>query len=171
MDSKKANAALIPHLDSAFNLARWLTRNDQDARDVLQEAFIRALRFFGSLEGEDPKPWFLKIVRNTCYTWIKQNRDGATTEPFDETTHAGDETAPDPEFLLLLNADIARVRNALEQLAIEHCEILILRELEGLTYAEISQVLGVPIGTVMSRIARARAKMKTILENDGRSEK
>jgi len=170
VSSKKQHIALIQHLDAGYNLARWLTRNEQDAQDVLQESFVRALRFFESLEEEDPKPWFLKIVRNTCYTWMKKNRNPSRSEPFDEETHVPDEAPSDPEFLLLLNADIASVRTALESLSTEYREALLLRELEGLTYEEISKVASVPIGTVMSRISRARVKVQEWLEKSKKGE-
>src|SRR4051794_34176896 len=140
---------VLPHLDAAFNLARWLTRSDQDAQDMVQEACLRAFRFFSGFHGDDARTWLLQIVRNTCYTWLKQNRAHELTAVFNEDVHtSATQEEATPETLVLGNADRAMLMEALEQLAVEWRETLILRELEGLPYREIATVTGVPIGTV-----------------------
>ncbi len=149
---------MLPHLDAAHNLARWLTGNDQDAEDVVQEAFLRALRFFGSFRGGDGRSWLLAIVRNTCRDWLRQHR--ATAAAFDEELHTPDADVETPETLLVQQADRERVRRALEALPIPWREVLILRELEGLSYREIGEVAGIPPGTVMSRLSRARRRLQ-----------
>ena len=162
MASRGIETALLPHLDSAYNLARWLTKDEEDAKDVTQEAFARALRFFPGLRG-DAKPWLLSIVRNTFYTWAA--RDGRrATEPFDEEHHGATHDELGPEFLSIRSADVARVRSALEAIAPEFREAIVLRELEGFSYAEIAEITGVPIGTVMSRISRGRTKAQALLQ-------
>lgn len=150
--------ALLPHLDAAYNLARWLTRNPQDAEDVVQEAYLRALKFFHSFRGGDGRRWLLAIVRNTCHDWMHA-RGAERTTPFDEQIHAR-EAAETPETLLLQRADQDTVRRALEALPVVWREVLILRELEGMSYKEIGEVLDIPVGTVMSRLARARARLQ-----------
>jgi RNA polymerase sigma factor (sigma-70 family) len=150
--------AVLPHLDAAYNLARWLTRNDADAEDVVQEAFLRAHRFFGGFHGGDSRAWLLTIVRNTCYTWLQQNRARDLTTPFDEEIHSVE--GDNPETVFVRNADQQMLKRALEELPVEFREVMILRELEGLTYKEIAGVTDVPVGTVMSRLARARQRLK-----------
>ncbi len=151
--------ALLPHLDAAYNLARWLTRNPQDAEDVVQEAYLRALRFFHSFRGGDGRRWLLASVRTTCHDWLSAQGADRTT-PFDETVHAADATSETPETLLLQQADRETVRRALEALPVIWREVLVLRELEGLSYREIGEVVGIPVGTVMSRLARGRARLQ-----------
>jgi RNA polymerase sigma factor (sigma-70 family) len=154
---------VLPHLDAAYNLARWLTRNDHDAEDVVQEAYLRAFEFFGGFYGTDGRGWLLTIVRNTCYTWLRKNRAGELSTPFDEEIHHEEVASPNPEEMLLENADRQHLQDALEELPIEFREALVLRELEGLSYKEIADVSGVPVGTVMSRLARARDRLKDSL--------
>ncbi len=151
---------LLPHLDAAYNLARWLTRNDQDAEDVVQEAYLRALRFFGGFRGGDGRPWLLAIVRNACHDFLRNRGPAGQMAPFDEEIHSQETEAQTPETLLLQQADRETVRRALEGLPIAWREVLVLRELEGLSYKAIAEVLGVPIGTVMSRLSRARARLE-----------
>lgn len=153
---------MLPHLSAAYNLARWLTRNDHDAEDVVQEAYLRAFRFFGGYRGGESRAWLLSIVRHTCYTWLQRNRTHELTE-FDEETHALEADTPTPEAALLQRADQQLLRRALEELPVEFREVLILRELEGLSYKEVAEVAGVPIGTVMSRLARARLRLQQAL--------
>jgi RNA polymerase sigma-70 factor (ECF subfamily) len=149
---------VLSNLDAAYNLARWLTRDDRDAEDVVQDACLRAFRFFDSFHGGDSRAWLLTIVRHTCYTWLKKNRAHELV-PLDEELD-GVETGLNPEELLLLNADQQLLRQAVEELPIEFREVIILRELEGLSYKEIASVTGVPLGTVMSRLARARKRLQ-----------
>ncbi len=149
---------VLSNLDAAYNLARWLTRDDRDAEDVVQEACLRAFRFFDSFHGGDSRAWLLTIVRHTCYTWIRKNRAHELVA-FDEELD-GVETGLNPEELLLQNIDQQLLRKAVEELPIEFREVIILRELEGLSYKEIASITGVPLGTVMSRLARARKRLQ-----------
>ena len=147
---------VLPHLDSAFNYARWLTRNEAEAEDVVQDAFVRALRFFSSLRGENARAWLLTIVRNTWYGRFVP-RDGAhQLMVLDEMSNEPRAASLDPEALLLQRQTVDAVRLAVEQLPLEFREAIVLRELEGLSYKEIAEVMGIPIGTVMSRGAGTR---------------
>jgi RNA polymerase sigma factor (sigma-70 family) len=159
-NSTKFEEAVLPHLDAAYNLARWLTRNAQDAEDVAQEAYLRAFRFFDGYQGGNMRSWLLTIVRNTSYTWMHQNRAQQPTTAFDEELHTDTTESQSPETLLLRNADRQLLNRALEELPLVFREVLVLLELEGLSYKEIADVLGVPIGTVMSRLARGRHKLR-----------
>lgn len=150
--------AVLPHMDAAYNLARWLTRNDDDAEDVVQESYLRALKFFEGFHGSEGRPWLLTIVRNTCYTWLKRNRSTELAE-FDEATYLGEVDASDPETSSVRNAQKRLVREALERLPVEFREVMVMRELEELSYKEIAAVVGIPLGTVMSRLARARKRL------------
>jgi RNA polymerase sigma-70 factor, ECF subfamily len=159
--TRRFEAIALPHLDAAYNLARWLTRNDRDAEDVVQEAFLRAFKFFGSFHGENGRAWLLGIVRNTCYTWLQQNRKQDLNTPFDEESHSfglQGQSQPDnnPETILARNEDLQRLNEALEKLPLEFREVVVLRDLEDLSYKEIAEVAAIPIGTVMSRLARGR---------------
>jgi RNA polymerase sigma-70 factor, ECF subfamily len=149
---------VLPHLNCAYNLARWLVRNGDDAEDIVQEAFTRALQYFDGFHGGDARAWLLRIVRNTSYRWLQKNRARQPVE-FDEATHAIPE-ASSPETLMLQNADGQLIEQALKALPTRFREVLVLRELQGLTYKEISDVAGVPIGTVMSRLSRARDRIR-----------
>ena len=146
---------VLPHLDAAYNLARWLTRNDHDAQDIVQDAMLRAFRFFDGLRGE-PKPWLLAIVRNCCFTWLQANRP-ADTVAFNETLAELLPSEDDgPEALAVRNSDRKMLNTAIDTLPAPFREVLILRELEDLSYKDIARIAEVPIGTVMSRLARAR---------------
>ena len=158
--------AVLPHLNAAYNLARWLTRNDHDAEDVVQDAYLRALRFFGGFRGDDGRAWLLAIVRNTCYDFLRSHRPQELTEAFDEEVHTTVDDSQTPEVVLLRRADQAMVRRALETLPLPLREVIILRELEGLSYKEIADAAGIKIGTVMSRLARARARLQQLLGSD-----
>ena len=155
--------ATLPHLKAAYNLARWLTRNETDAEDVVQEAYLRAFKHFGSFHGGDGRPWLLAIVRNTCYTWMQHNRSRELTVPLDDELHEIESKDLNPEALLLQSADTQMVRQALEELPVEFREVLVLRELEGLSYKQIADVADIPLGTVMSRLARARKRLQQSL--------
>jgi RNA polymerase sigma-70 factor (ECF subfamily) len=157
---------VLPHLDAAYNLARWLAGNDHDAQDVAQEASLRAFKFFGSFRGDDARAWLLTIVRNTFYTWLRKNRPPANTiEISDETLDVEDVSANadavNPRF-----ADADAVRRAVAELPVEFREIVVLREMEGFSYKEIAELAEVPIGTVMSRLARARKLLQKRLAAD-----
>jgi RNA polymerase sigma-70 factor (ECF subfamily) len=157
--------AVLPHLDAAYNLARWLVGAPADADDVVQEACLRALKFFGGFRGGDGRAWLLAIVRNTCYDWLRKNRNYTAlgTEELDRTP----DPAPDPEAVELANADRRRLRACLERLPAECREALVLREFEDLSYRQIAQITGVPIGTVMSRLARSRQRLEAELRKEG----
>jgi RNA polymerase sigma-70 factor (ECF subfamily) len=156
-------AMVFPHLDAAYNLARWLVRNDQDAEDMVQEACLRALKFFSGFRGTDSRAWLLTIVRNTCYTWLRQHRAHELTIPFDADSYNIDCDMLNPETLVQRSADSEMLRQALEDLPVEFREVIVLRELEGLSYKAIANIADIPIGTVMSRLARARRRLQHIL--------
>jgi len=155
---------VLLHLDAAYNLARWMTRNDQDAQDVTQESYLRAFRFFDGYQGGNARAWLLAIVRNTCYTWMRQNRSAEPVEEFDEEIHAAESGGiPDPEIQALASADRETVRRAVEELPDVFREVLVLREIDGMSYKEIADVASVSLGTVMSRLARARTRLRQSL--------
>jgi RNA polymerase sigma-70 factor (ECF subfamily) len=155
--------SIMPHMDAAYNLARWLTTNDPDAQDVVQEAYLRAFKFFGGFRGGNSRAWLLRIVRNAFYDWLKQNRRQETVASFDEELHEPIDEAGTPATLLVQTADHELLHKAIAELPLEFREILVLRELEGFSYKEISDVADVPIGTVMSRLARARRQLRSLL--------
>ena len=154
---------VLPHLDAAYNLARFIMRNDQDAEDAVQEAALRAFRFFDNFRGDNGRAWFLSIVRNTSFTILKRNRPDEANVAFDEELHGEQAPVMDPGVSLDHAQDRQTVRAAIEQLPAEFCEAITLRELEGASYKEIADIAGVPIGTVMSRLARARQQLQMIL--------
>ena len=160
-DRARFEQAVLPQLDAAYNLARWLTRNASDAEDVVQEACERALKYFGAFRGGDAKAWFLTIVRHACYDWLKRNRpaevipgDGQAIEEI------SDPDAPTPEQVAMRKASAVALVDAIAELPVGYREVLILRELEGMPYREIARVVDIPIGTVMSRLARARGLLQ-----------
>jgi RNA polymerase sigma-70 factor (ECF subfamily) len=159
-ERERFERTLLPHLDAAHNLARWLTRNDHDAEDLVQAAYLRALKSFGGFRGADGRAWLLAIVRNACYTWLQQQRARGPATDFVEEIHGVESHAMDPEKLLLRAEDQQLVRRTVEQLPLELREVLVLRELEGLSYKEIAAIAGIPMGTVMSRLARARERLR-----------
>lgn len=152
-------ATMLPYLDSAYNFARWLTRNEHDAEDIVQEAFLKALRSFHTFTlGREPRAWLLAIVRNSCRTWYRRNRPHEALENYvDAQPVTG--TSSDPETALMKAANAELIRLAMNQLPFEYREVLILRELEELSYKEIAEVVEIPMGTVMSRISRARKEL------------
>jgi RNA polymerase sigma-70 factor (ECF subfamily) len=154
---------ILPHMDAAYNLARWLTRRDQDAEDVVQEAYLRAFQFFGSFRGGDGRTWLLAIVRNTCYTWLHKNRAPEQTVSFDEEQHGLTTAERGPEARLFRTEDAEMLHDALQELPTEFREVVVLRELEELSYKEIAGIAGIPAGTVMSRLARGRERLQEIL--------
>ena len=157
---KRFEEAVLPHLAAAYNLARWLSRNDHDAEDLMQEACLRALKAFEGFRGGDGRAWLLTIVRNTCYTWLRRNRMEDLTEVYDEEIHTLERDSSNPERSLLETEDVQLLRQALEELPVEFREVLVLRELEGMSYREIADLMSVPVGTVMSRLARGRERLE-----------
>ena len=155
---------VLPHLDAAFNYARWLTRNDADAEDVVQDACVRAMRFFSSLRDDDARAWLFTIVRNAWYSRVSRKANVAEGTRLNDGQDERPDNALDPEERLLQQHTIALVRASLEQLPVDFREVIVLREIEGLSYKEIAEVAGVPVGTVMSRLARARERLQTILK-------
>lgn len=155
---------VLPHLDAAFNYARWLTRNDADAEDVIQDACVRAMRFFSALRDDNARAWLFAIVRNTWYSRVSRHASVMETTPLDGACDERPDDALDPEKRLLQQHTVARVRAALEQLPVDFREVIVLREIEGLSYKEIAAVVRVPIGTVMSRLARARERLLAVLK-------
>jgi RNA polymerase sigma-70 factor (ECF subfamily) len=151
---------MLPHLDAAYNLARWLTRNDQDAQDVVQEAYLRAFRFFDGFRGGDGKAWLLEIVRNTCRTWQRRENRAPQAIPFDEVVHSGDRGAAGAEEQLSGRERMAILEGCIEMLPVEFREVLVLRELEEMSYRQIAETTGLAIGTVMSRLSRARQRLE-----------
>ncbi len=162
---------IMPHLDAAYNLARWLTRNEYDAQDVVQDAFLRAFKFFDGFHGTNSRAWLLSIVRNTSYTWLQKNRKSELNTEFDEELHGPDEVVGDSMAPLLNEGDREMVRQGIEGLAVEFREAIILRELEGMSYKEIAGITQVPVGTVMSRLARARKQLQKLLGERLRQER
>jgi RNA polymerase sigma factor (sigma-70 family) len=174
--TRQFEAATLPHLDAAYNLARWLLRDDHSAQDVVQEAFLRALKFFDGFRGGDARPWLMGIVRNTCYTWLRDRGKAGEHVEFDETYHsdwggaASDAAAGNPETLLMQKVEREQLNNAINGLAPIFREVLILRELEDMSYEEIAQVVAIPVGTVMSRLSRARAMLRAALTRPSQEE-
>ena len=156
-------AVMLPHLDAAHNLARWLLRNEQDAQDVVQEAYLRAFRSFGGFHGSNGRAWLLTIVRNTSYTLLKKNHAVDLSTTFDEEIHVSVDESVSPAAILERSEDAELIREAMDELPAEFREILALRHQEGLSYKEIADIAQIPPGTVMSRLARARAKLKECL--------
>ncbi len=175
---KRFNQIAIPHLDAAYNLAKWLTRNHQDAEDIVQESYMKAFRHFDGFRGADAKAWLLAIVRNTCYTWLK-SKNNLQMEEFDEESGHGEllnqlsESVVNnstPEQIMFQTVDRDLINQAMQELPIEFREVLVLREQEGFSYHEIAGIAGIPVGTVMSRLARARGLMRSLLAPHFRGE-
>jgi RNA polymerase sigma-70 factor (ECF subfamily) len=160
---------VLPHLDAAYGLARWLTRAEPDAEDLLQEAMLRAYRYFDGGGDGNVRAWLLAIVRNTFYTLHKQASSSLQDE-FDESIHGLDDSAPTPEMLVLRDADVRQVRAAIEALPLEFREVLVLREFEQCSYKDIVEITGLKLGTVMSRLARARDRLARELGADAQGE-
>ena len=154
---------VLPHLDAAFNLARWLLRSRADAEDAAQEALLRAYRFFHGCHGGDARAWLLQIVRNTCYTWLDKNRRVKDMTEFNEEVHGM--PSPSPETLAIASNDRDRLSEALKSLPPRYREVIVLRELEGCSYKEIASITSIPIGTVMSTLSRARRQLQMALGN------
>jgi RNA polymerase sigma factor (sigma-70 family) len=163
MPRRDFEEVVVPHLDAAFNFARWLTKNDADAEDVVQDATMRAFRSFSSLRNDDARAWLLAIVRNTWYGRVAQPGASQRAEVYDEMAdHRRDERLG-PEALMLQRQAVEQVQRAVESLPADFREVIVLRELEGFSYKEIAAIAGVPIGTVMSRLSRARERLLNLL--------
>src|SRR5947199_3303190 len=160
-DRRGFEQLVLPHLDPGLNLARWLLRRREDSEDVTQEAMLRAYRFFRGFHGGDARAWLLQIVRNTCYTWLEKNRPVELMSEFDEELHA--QPSVSPESLAIAGDNRERLSRALETLPPRFREVLVLRELEGCSYKEIATITAIPIGTVMSALARARKRLERAL--------
>ena len=150
---------LLPHLDAAYNLARWLTRNEHDAEDVVREAYLRAFRFFDGFKGGDGRAWLLAVVRNSCLTWLRQKKGGGSMTAFDEQVHLCARDEANAESRLVKDAKLDALRGCVESLPLEYREVIVMRELEEMSYKEISDAAGLPIGTVMSRLSRGRKRL------------
>jgi RNA polymerase sigma factor (sigma-70 family) len=155
----------LPHLDAAYNLARLLTRNEHDAEDVVQEAYLRALRAFSSFRGQASRPWFLTIVRNTSFTWLRNNRSRADRAEYHEELYVSQGATPEAESLV--NERARTVDRCVGELPSDFREAIVLREMEELSYQEIAEITGVPRGTVMSRLSRGRARLAGCIRNSG----
>lgn len=167
-DREHFDQLVLPHVRAAFNLARWLLRSREDAEDVTQEALLRAFRFFSGFHGTDARAWLLQIVRNSCYTWMEKNRSMDSNVEFDESLHLS--PLPGPEAQAVAGSEKERLTKALEQLSPRSREVLVLRELEGCSYKEIAAITSMPIGTVMSTLARSRERLHQILAVPGKKE-
>jgi RNA polymerase sigma factor (sigma-70 family) len=151
---------IVPHMNSAYNLARWLTRNDADARDVVQEAYLRAFRFFDAFQGIDGRAWLLAIVRNTCSSWRRREAGESAAVAFDERMHGADREVRSVETDLVEGEKMRSLRDCIEALPSEYREAIVMRELEEMSYREMADATGVPMGTVMSRLSRARVRLQ-----------
>jgi RNA polymerase sigma-70 factor, ECF subfamily len=167
-DRVRFEESVLPHLDAAFNLARWIVRSRADAEDVTQEALLRAFRFFGSYRAGDARAWLLQIVRNCCYSWLRKNRPSEDISELSETSMPQERTTP--ESLAIANCDREWLARALEELPAPFREILVLRELEGCSYKQIAAITARPIGTVMSGLARARQQLRIALSRPAQNE-
>jgi RNA polymerase sigma-70 factor (ECF subfamily) len=167
-DRVRFEMLVLPHLDAAFNPARWLLRSGADAEDVAQEAMLRAFRFFHGFHGADVRAWLLQIVRNTCYTWMEKNRHVKDMTEFDEDLHGL--RSPTPEMLAIAGDNREHLTRALESLSPRFRELIVLRELEGCSYKEIATIASIPIGTVMSSLSRARRQLQLALADTARPE-
>jgi RNA polymerase sigma-70 factor (ECF subfamily) len=159
-DHRRFEELVLPHLDAAYNLARWLARDAHDAEDVVQDACMRALRYVGSVHGADARPWFLTVVRRAFYDWLARNRPAELVRDDIALEQAIDQGMPGPEQALMRRHEAKALSDALAELPLPYREVLVLRELESLSYKEIARVADIPIGTVMSRLARARALLQ-----------
>ena len=159
-DRRRFEQLVLPHLDAAYNLARWLTRDTHDAEDVVQDACVRALKYVGSLQGSDARAWFLTIVRNAFYDWLARNRPAELVHADDALDGVIDHAAVDPEQSAVKRSEIRALSDAVAALPLQYREVLVLRELEELSYKQIARIADIPIGTVMSRLARARHMLK-----------
>ena len=167
-DQMRFEQLVLPHLDAAFNLARWILRSRADAEDVAQDAMLRSYRFFLGFHGGDARAWLLQIVRNTCYSWLEKNRPMEQMAEFNEELYMPADITP--ETLAIAANDRDTLTRALETLAPRHRELIVLRELEECSYKEISAITSMPIGTVMSALSRARNQLRLALAGPAKQE-
>ncbi len=165
---QRFQAAVMPHINSAFNLARWLTHGHADAEDIVQEAYLRAFKFFDGFHGEDGRVWLLCIVRNTFYTWYQQNKVQSQHTQFEEELHSSNEESDilddaNPERILIQKDSQRLLQQAMRELPMEFREVMVMRELEDLSYKQIAEIIQIPMGTVMSRLGRGRKQLAAIL--------
>jgi RNA polymerase sigma-70 factor (ECF subfamily) len=168
---KRFELLAMPHLNAAYNLARWLTHNDHDAQDVVQESLVRSMRYMGSFRGDNARAWLLQIVRHTCYSWLKENRpvENVVLDDSDDAWQTLPAPAADePHSMAMRKADRQQINEALAALPVAYREVLVLRELEDLSYNDIARIADIPVGTVMSRLSRARGLMREALVPSGR---
>jgi len=163
-------STVLPHLDAAYNLARWILRNDADAHDVAQESAMRAWRYFETLRGQETLPWLLRIVRNTAFTWLERHKRDDAFETLGDDAAVADDSTPDPAAAMTAEIDAETLRQAVEALPTEFREVIVLRELEGLSYKQIAEATGASIGTVMSRISRARKRLQIAVTSRAQQE-
>ena len=156
---------MLPHLDAAYNLASWLLRDPHDAEDAVQDACVRAYHAFNRFHGSDGRPWLLTIVRNVCYSRMRQNRRGPQEVAFEDEIHGSTQDPADANALAWHEVKNAQLNQALDRLPAEHREVIVLHEIEGLAYRQIADIAGIPIGTVMSRLARARGRLQVELSH------
>lgn len=161
MSENDFETAIYPHLNAAYNLARWLLRSDQDAQDVVHDSFLRAHRYFKSFDGSDGKAWLLGIVRNACFTWMRTKR--AEPLPHEDAIEFCSPISNSPERMVLLSEDLDALHGCIDALPAEYKTVVILRELEELSYKEIAAAAGLALGTVMSRLNRARTRLEDCL--------
>ncbi len=167
-ERERFERVVLPHLDAAFNLARWILRSRADAEDVTQEGMLRAYKFFSGFQGEDGRAWLMQIVRNCCYTWLEKRRPWEMTTEIDDSVYPVSNSTP--ETLVLAGDERRRLTQAIESIPARSREVLVLRELEGYSYKEIAEIVSIPIGTVMSTLARARERLQHVLaESTGKA--
>lgn len=152
--------SIVPHLNAAYDLGVWLTRNSHDAEDVVQEAYLRAFQFFDGFHGGDEKAWLLTVVRNTCHTWLRREKGTRTMVMFEEQMHGSELDRADPEGMLLEKFNVGSLRDCLKALPVDYREVVILRELEEMSYRDIADLIKIPLGTVMSRLSRGRRRLE-----------
>ena len=165
-DRRRFVQLALPHAGAAYNLARWLTQNEQDAQDVAQEAMMRALRYMGKFHGDNARPWLLQIVRHACFSWLRENRPAERMFLADDDDSLPDMPGPageEPQAVALRKAERREINEAIAALPVAYREVLVLRELEDLSYLDIARIAEIPVGTVMSRLSRARALLRTAL--------
>jgi RNA polymerase sigma factor (sigma-70 family) len=162
---------MLPLMSEAYNLARWMMKNEPDARDAVQDAYLKAFRYFESFHGDSGRAWLLRIVRNVCYDAFRAKESEHNIISLDEETAAEvPDSKPGPNVLAVQNSTKLRIREAVEALPLEFKTVIILREFDGLSYKEISDIAGVPMGTVMSRLSRARHQLAILLQKEGENQ-